>query len=171
MNEIPKLKHTVYISHAIEVPKNAEDTFTFITKNLPKVYAQLACGHEYFTIRNGTEIKRNSIIDCAEKAGNQSITHEYHVTEIHNNNRIAYVSNKSRVLIKLPWNTIESKSNTYVFYDFYATENNHTRIKLTIGIQFSNGFEKFFSTLFGGLIPWKKHCIEEMEGLKKILGE
>jgi len=171
MNEIPKLKHTAYISHTIEVSKNVEDAFSFITKNLSKVYAQLACGHEYFTILNGTEIKKDSIIDCAEKAGNQSIKHEYHVTEIDNNSRIAYVSKASKVLIKLPWKTIESKSNTYVFYDFIETENKQTRIKLTIGIQFSNGFENFFSTLVGGLIPWKKHCIEEMEGLKRFLSK
>jgi hypothetical protein len=170
MNAIPKLTHTAYISHTMEVPKKVEYTCSFIKRNLSKVYTQLADGHEYFTIRNGTEIKKDSIIDCAEKAGNQSITHEYHVTETDNNSRIAYVSKASRVLIKLPWKTIESKSNTYVYYDFCETQNKHTRIRLTIGIQFSNGFEKLFSILFGGLIPWKKHCVEEMQGLKKCLG-
>ena len=73
------------------------------------------------------------------------------------------------VSIKLPWKTLESKSNTYVYYDFKKTDLNQTNIKITIGIQFNSFFEKFFSQLFGGIIPWKKHCVEEMEGLRKVL--
>ena len=71
--------------------------------------------------------------------------------------------------VRFPWKIIESTSNSYVYYDFARFSENRTEIRLTIGIQFSNAVEKVFSQITGGLIPWKKHCLEEMEGLKQLL--
>ena len=169
MNEIPKHKNTVFISHSIIVQKNIKASFDFIINDLTKVYTQLSKGHKYFKTESGNKLTIGEIINCAETAGNQSIKHKYVVDEIIENERIQYYSKPSLVSVKLPWKTIESKSNTYVYYDFEKINLNQTNIKITIGIQFSSFFEKFFSQLFGGLIPWKKHCVEEMENLRKIL--
>ncbi len=171
MKTIPKLNPIVYISHSILVSLTIKTSFDFIINDLSKYYSDISKGHEYFKIKNGEKLQIGSIIDCSETAGNQSIMHEYHVNEISPNERIAYYSKPSLVKIKLPWKTIDSKSNTYVYYDFNEIEKDKTEIRLTIGVQFSSAFEKLFSQVFGGLIPWKKHCIEEMEGLKRILNE
>ncbi|MCD4769387.1 MAG: hypothetical protein K8R35_04395 [Bacteroidales bacterium] len=169
MNEIPKHKNTVYISHNIVVQKNIKVSFDFIINDLTKVYSQLSKGHEYFKTESGKKLSVGEIINCAETAGNQSIKHKYVVDKIIENERIQYHSNPSLVSIKLPWETINSKSNTYVYYDFEKIDLNHTNINITIGIQFYSFFENFSSQLFGGLIPWKKHCVEEMDGLRKVL--
>jgi hypothetical protein len=65
-------------------------------------------------------LKVGTIIDCEEAAGNQTILHQYNVEKIINNMLISYFSKPSLVKIKLPWKEIEieSKSNTYVVYDF-----------------------------------------------------
>ncbi|MDR1182725.1 MAG: hypothetical protein LBL13_12170 [Bacteroidales bacterium] len=81
-----------------------------------------------------------------------------------NNERIHYYSKPSSIKIKLPWKTIDSKSNSYVYYDFEEDKDRNTVIRLTIGIQFLNKGEKIFSILVGGLEPWKKHSAGEMEG-------
>jgi len=166
---IPKHKKTVFISHSIEVQKTVKDSFDFIINDLTKVYSQLSKGHEYFKTESGNNISLGEAIHCAETAGNQSIKHKYVVDKMIENKRIQYYSKPSLVSIKLPWKTVESKSNTYVYWDFEKKDLNKTKIKITIGIQFSSFFEKFFSQLLGGIIPWKKHCVEEMEGLKRLL--
>ncbi|MBN1757617.1 MAG: hypothetical protein JW863_04830 [Chitinispirillaceae bacterium] len=168
--KIPKLKNTVYIQHIISVPFEINKIFDFFIKNnLSKYFSNISKGHKYFNLREGDSLEVGSIIDCEESAGNQSIKHEYHVSDIINNERISYYSNPSYIKINLPWKIVNSKSNTYVYYDFDSDNKCNTTIRLTIGIQFSNKFEQVFSLYFGGLIPWKKHCIEEMEGLKEVL--
>lgn len=170
MMKIPELKNTVFIQHSISVAFEINKIFDFFIKNnLSKFYLNISKGHNYFNLRKGEKLEVGSIIDCEESAGNQSIKHEYHVSDIITNERISYYSKPSYLKIKLPWKIIDSKSNTYVYYDFDSSNNCNTNIRLTIGIQFSNKFEQVFSTLFGGLIPWKKHCIEEMERLKGVL--
>lgn len=168
MNDITPQKNTVYISHTIHTDAQISKAFQFITSEMNTYYPQLAQGHEYFRITNGDTLQMGSIIECAESAGNQTITHMYSVNEIIPGERIQYSSTPSHVKIRLPWKTIESTSNTYVYYDFDHNEGK-TAVRLTIGIQFSNAFERIFSQLTGGLAPWKKHCKEEMEGLKKLL--
>jgi hypothetical protein len=169
LNNIPKHKNTVFISHSIEVQKNLKDSFDFIINDLTKVYSQLSKGHEYFKTESGNKISLGEVIQCAETAGTQSIKHNYVVDKVIANKRIQYNSKPSLVSIKLPWKTVESKTNTYVYWDFEKLDVNQTKIRLAIGIQFSSFFEKFFSQLFGGIIPWKKHCVEEAEGLSKVL--
>jgi len=170
MLSIPELPKTVFLQHSISVPFPVERVFGFFIKNkLSKIYTEIAKGHEYFTLRDGSELKVGSIIDCRESAANQSITHEYHITDIEDNERIAYSSKPSWTKMKMPWKVVESKSNTYVYYDFENINESETLIRLTIGIQFLNKIEKIMATLFGGLTPWKKHCYEEMEGLKAVM--
>jgi hypothetical protein len=169
LNNIPKHKNTVFISHSIEVDKNIKDSFDFIINDLTKVYAQLSQGHEYFKTKSGNNISVGEVIECAETAGNQSVKHTYVVDNIISNQRIQYYSKPSLVSIQLPWKTVESKTNTYVYWDFEKKDVHHTTIRLTIGIQFGSFFEKFFSLMFGGIMPWKKHCVEEMEGLRMVL--
>jgi hypothetical protein len=170
MKEIPEFMNMVKIQYTINVPVGINKVFEFFTNNnLPKYYSSIAKGHKYFTLRQGEKIEIGSIIDCEETAGSQTIRHEYYVSEIINNERIHYYSKPSLIKIKLPWKTIESKSNSLIFYDFEEYRNITTNIRITIGIQFLSKGEKIFSTLVGGLEPWKKHCVEEMEGLKNIL--
>jgi hypothetical protein len=169
MREIRKEKNTVYLSHSIFVAKSASEAFQYIINNLSGHYTELSEGHEYFRITNGDKLGVGSIVECSEKAGNQSVVHKYVVEEIIKDERIQYASKPSYVKVRLPWKTIESTSNTYVYYDFDPNDEYGTEIRLSIGIQFSNAFEKVFSKITGGLIPWKKHCIEEMNGLKKLL--
>jgi hypothetical protein len=170
MREIPNLANTTIIQHSISILFEITKVFNFfINNNLSKHYQSISKGHKYFNLRKGEKIEVGSIIDCEESASNQSIKHEYHVSDIINNERISYYSKPSCLKIKLPWKVIASKSNTYVYYDFDSDNNCNTNIRLTIGIQFSSKFEQVLSTIFGGLTPWKKHCVEEMEGLKKIL--
>jgi hypothetical protein len=169
LDNIPNHENTVFISHSIEVQKNVKDSFAFIINDLTKVYSQLSEGHKYFKTKSGKKISVGEVIQCAETAGNQSIKHNYVVDKIIANKRIQYYSKPSLVSIKLPWTTVESKTNTYVYWDFEKKDVHQTKIRLTIGIQFGSFFEKFFSQLFGGIIPWKKHCVEEMEGLSKVL--
>ncbi len=169
MKEIPQKKDTIHISHSISTAKNVSQTFQYIINNLNKNYSELAKGHEYFRVINGDKLEVGSIVECSERAGNQSLMHKYVVDEIIKDERIQYASKPSYVKVRLPWKTIESTSNTYVYYDFARSGENSTEIRLTIGIQFSSAFEKVFSQITGGLIPWKKHCIEEMEGLKQLL--
>jgi len=169
MRKIPEIKNTVFLSSTIAISKNVEDSFRFIVEKLPDHYKEISDGHDYFRPVSGNSLSTGEKIECAEKAGNQSIVHEYIVDEIVPNTRIQYSSKPSLVKIKLPWSTIESQSNTYVFYDFDTDKQCNTLIRLTIGIQFKNLFEKLFSQLFMGIAPWKKHCNEEMTGLKQVL--
>lgn len=170
MSEKADLKNTSFISHSISVPFEAHDVFDFFIGNkISKYYSDLSRGHKYFRLRSGDRLEVGSVIDCEETAGNQSIKHEYHVSEILANERICYSSKPSLLKIKFPWKEIDSRSNTYVRYDFERDENSGTAVSLTIGIQFSTKFEQVFSSFFGGIVPWKKHCVEEMEGLKKVL--
>ncbi|MBN2546470.1 MAG: hypothetical protein JXB50_11785 [Spirochaetes bacterium] len=168
MRTIPNLDNTVIIQHFIIVPFKINKVFDFfINNNLSKYYSKISKGHKYFKLRTGERLEIGSIIDCEESADNQSIKHEYHVSDIIKNERISYFSKPSYIKIKLPWKVIDSKSNTYVYYDFESSNPDNTNIRLTIGIQFSSIFEKIFSIIFGGIVPWKNHCAEEMEGLKK----
>ncbi|MDR0375168.1 MAG: hypothetical protein LBH85_05530 [Treponema sp.] len=170
MREIVKLANMVNIQYTINAPLSTEKAFDFFINNkLSKYYRNISNGHKYFTLRQGEKMRVCSLIDCEEIAGNQKIKHEYYVSEIINNERIHYYSKPSIVEIELPWKTICSKSNSYVYYDFEKDSNLHTNIRLTIGIQFFGKGEKIFSTLVGGLEPWKKHYIEEMNGLKNVL--
>ena len=169
MQEIPKMKNTVFISSTISTPTNVEDSFRFIIEKLPEYYKEISGGHDYFRTVSGNPLSPGEKIECKEKAGNQSIVHEYFVDEIIPNTRIHYSSKPSFVKIKLPWATIDSKSNTYVYYDFDTDNQGNNLIRLTTGIQFQNLFEKLYSQLFMGITPWKKHCIEEMKGLKQVL--
>ncbi|MBI9046266.1 MAG: hypothetical protein JEZ06_17360 [Anaerolineaceae bacterium] len=172
MLSIPNLPNTVIIQHSICVPLSVESVFRFfIENNLSAVYSEIAEGHEYFTLRTGTELEVGSIIDCKESAANQTIVHEYHVTKISANERIAYSSKPSQCKINFPWAVVESKSNTYVYYDLDRNNESETLIRLTIGIQFDNRTAVFMTSLFGGLTPWKKHCREEMEGLKTVIAD
>ena len=77
MNETPKHKNTVFISHSIVVQKNINDSFNFIINDLTKVYSQLSEGHQYFKTESGEKLTIGEIIHCAETAGNQSIKHKY----------------------------------------------------------------------------------------------
>lgn len=170
MLSIPNLPNTAIIQHSICVPFPVESVFRFfIENNLSRVYSEIAEGHEYFTLRTGSELEVGSTIDCKESAANQSIVHEYHITDIRANERIAYSSKPSLSEIKFPWTVVESKSNTYVYYDFDRNNESETVIRLTIGIQFENKTAVTMASLFGGLNPWKKHCREEMEGLKTVI--
>ena len=170
MRTIPELENAVILQHIINVSLKIDKVFEFfIDDNLSKYYSTISTGHEYFTLRRGKRLEAGSIIDCEESANNQSIKHEYHVSDVIKNERIHYASKPSYIKIKLPWKVIDSKSNTYVYYDFGSNNAGNTNIRLTIGIQFSSKLEKIFSVIFGGIAPWKKHCVEEMEGLKKIL--
>ena len=169
MREIPSKKNTVYVSHTIFATQDISKAFQYLINNISTHYSELAKGREYFRIINSDKLEIGSIIECAERAGNQSIMHTYIVEEIITDERIHYVSRPSYVKVRLPWKTIESTSNTYVYYDFARSSENSTKIRLTIGIQFSSAFEKIFSQITGGLIPWRKHCREEMEGLKQLL--
>jgi len=169
VREIPSIKNAVYISHTIYTTQDISEAFQYLINNISTHYSELAKGHEYFRIINGDKLEVGSIIECAERAGNQAIMHKYIVNEIIPDERIQYASTPSYVKVRLPWKTIESTSNSYVYYDFARFGESGTEIRLTIGIQFSNAVEKVFSQITGGLIPWKKHCLEEMEGLKQLL--
>ncbi|RHX92373.1 hypothetical protein [Leptospira stimsonii] len=170
MRTIPYLKNTVILQYIINTPFKVDKVFDFfIDDNFSKYYSKIAKGHDYFFLRAGKRIEVGSIIDCEESAGNQSIRHEYHVSDIIRNERIAYFSKPSYMKIKLPWKVIDTISNTYVYYDFESIHSESSNIRLTIGIQFSSKYEKIFSVFFGGMIPWKNHCKEEMEGLKRVL--
>jgi hypothetical protein len=170
MKKIPKLVNMVTIQYVVMVPLKINKVFEFFVNNkVSKYYSNISRGHNYFTLRQGEKMEIGSIIDCEESAGNQTITHEYYVAEIINNERIHYYSKPSLIKIKLPWKTIHSKTNSYIYYDFEEDKNLNTNIRITIGIQFFSKGEKIFSTLIGGLEPWKKHSVEEMEGLKNIL--
>lgn len=166
---MPSKKNTVYISHTILATQDISKAFQYLINNISTHYSELAKGHEYFRIINSDKLEVGSIIECAERAGNQSIMHKYIVNEIIPDERIQYSSTPSYVKVRLPWKTIESTSNSYVYYDFDRFGETGTEIRLTIGIQFFNVFEKIFSQITRGLIPWKKHCMEEMEGLKQLL--
>lgn len=170
MKQVPELTNTVYLTHAIQVSTDIVKVFDFFCRgSIQEHYQALSPGHDYFTIRDGSGLANGAIIDCAETAGNQSIVHEYHVTEVSPTERIAYCSTPSRVTIRLPWKSIVSFNNTYVFYDFAPEANGGTVIRLTIGIQFPSRFQKWYSVLFGGMVPWRKHCAEEMENLRDII--
>jgi hypothetical protein len=170
MKDVKKFENTVNIQYTVNVPLKINEVFDFfINNNQSKYYANIAKGHKYFTLRQGEKMEIGSIIDCEESAGNQTIKHEYYVAEIINNERIYYYSKPSIIKIALPWKIISSKSNSYVYYDFEEDKDLNTNIRITIGIQFFSKGVKIFSTLVGGLEPWKKHCVEEMEGLKNIL--
>ena len=169
MKEIPKTKNAAFISSTISTKISIEDSFRFVKERLPEYYQKLPDGHEYFRVVSGNPLAVGEKIEYAEKAGNQSILHDYIVHEVTRNDRIHHSSRPSLVRVKLPWATIDSKSNTYVYYDFDRDSQGNCLIRLTIGIQFQNISEKMFSQLFMGIIPWKKHCLEKMNGLKQVL--
>ncbi|MBN2257577.1 MAG: hypothetical protein JW704_07110 [Anaerolineaceae bacterium] len=167
MRSVQKIPNAINLDHEITVNMDVESTYRFIINNLSKEYPNLAKGHEYFRIINKPKIEEGAIIECLESAGNQTIQHKYVVKELVENQRISYESKPSKVMVKIPGRTIESTSNTYVYYDFEKEEDSKTNIRLTITVQFANIFEKAFSQITGGMKPWKNHCIEEMEGLRQ----
>ncbi|MBN1628593.1 MAG: hypothetical protein JW990_02410 [Thermoleophilia bacterium] len=169
MMELKRAKRTAYLSHSVEVPLTAEQSFEYVATKLGSVYDRVARGHEYFKTRDSGPIKMGSVIDCAERAGNQSIVHEYEVYEFVPGQRIQYSSPSSRLSIRLPWRTIDSTSNTHVWYDFADTAEQRSTIRLTIGIEFHSSLEMLLSRMAGGLIPWRAHCREEMTGLQRCI--
>jgi len=169
MRELPRLKNTVFITTTISTTKSVDDCFLFIIESLPEYYKELSSGHDYFRTVSGNSLSPGEKIECSEKAGNQSIVHNYIVDEVIPNIRVHYSSRPSFVKIKLPWTTIHSKSNTYVWYDFDTDNQGKSFVRLTIGIQFHSWFKKLNAQIFMGIVPWEKHCLEEMKGLKQIL--
>jgi hypothetical protein len=172
MKEIPKYKHAVIMNHNIIINVGAEEIYNFIADEFSKVYTKTSNGHEYFTVRGGGEMQVGSIIDCKETADNQSIVHKYVVSEMIENERIFYYSKPSYSNTQLKKKIIEGQSNTYVYWDFKEKNDKETAVTIYIIVQFKNGFEKFLiNNLFNGLKPWKKHCVEEMEGFKHVITE
>ncbi|WP_062047859.1 hypothetical protein [Bacillus sp. JCM 19034] len=172
MRPLPELKNTVFIQHIIRVPVSVDQVFDFFVSNrLSKYYQKISKDHEYLTLREGNQLEVGSILDCLESVSNQTALHKYVVSEVIENERIRYNSTPSHIKIKLPWKEIDSKSNTHCFFDFESIDSEDTNIRLTIGIQFYSAFEKLLSSWSGGLSPWRKHCIEEQEGLKKLFTE
>ncbi|MFW5836275.1 MAG: hypothetical protein ACOCVK_02585 [bacterium] len=160
---------TVYLSHAVEVPVGASVAFDYVRNDLGRVYTSIAPGHEYFTPTDGEPLHAGSVIDCAEHAGNQSIVHRYVVNDFDRPNRIQYSSCPSHLKVRLPWKTIASTSNTHVLYELERLGTDRSRIRVVIAIELHSRAERFFTRLVGGFVPWKRHCVEEMEGLKRMM--
>ncbi|MBN2610217.1 MAG: hypothetical protein JXB00_01535 [Bacteroidales bacterium] len=165
----PDIKNAAFLIQSVEINKPIDSVFNYIIYNLKDNYKAMAEGHIQYELLNAEYLQEGTEIDCREKAGNQTVYHKYRVEKIIPNEYVYYLSLPSKVFIELPYKTIESKSNTYCFYDFEKINDSTTSLQLTIAIQFGSGFEKFYSTLFGGIAPWKKHQKEEMEKLKELI--
>ncbi len=168
-NQKPEIKNAVILVKAVEINKPIDSVFNYIIYNLKDQYNAMAEGHIQYKLLNSEFLQEGTEIDCREKAGNQTALHIYRVEKIIPNEYLYFLSSPSKIFIETPRKTIESKSNTYCFYDFVKVDNSTTSLQLTIGIQFRSGFEKFYSTLFGGIVPWRKHQIEEMEKLRVLI--
>lgn len=164
-----KHSHTFTMSHSVNVPVNLDESFEFIIHDFSKNYNLISPAHKYFTLRGKDKIELGTLIDCAEKIENQTIVHEYVVVEIVENELIYYVSAPSKSKLELKKRTVESLSNTYVFWNFKRVSERETQIQVEVVVRFKNGFEKTMVGLSGTMKPWKKHCIEEMEDLKRLM--
>ncbi|MBN1320116.1 MAG: hypothetical protein JXA87_04655 [Thermoleophilia bacterium] len=169
MREIERADLTAYLTYTIEVPGTAEQSFEYVTTRLGAIYTNMARGHEYFRVRGGGPLRMGSVIDCAEHAGNQRIVHEYKVREFVPGQRVQYSSCPSDLRIRLPWKTIESTSDSHVWYDFADVTRQRSAIRITIGIQFHSSPQMLVSRMTGGLMPWRAHCREEMLGLQRAI--
>ncbi|MBN2275995.1 MAG: hypothetical protein JXK95_16820 [Bacteroidales bacterium] len=168
-NQKPAIKNAAILIRSVEISKPVDTVFDYIIYDLKDNYKAMTEDHIKYELLNSEYLKEGTEIDCREKAGNQTVYHHYKVEKIISNEHIFYLSSPSKVFIELPRKTIESHSNTYCYYNFKKIDNFTTSLQLTIAIQFDNGFQKFFSTLFGGIKPWKKHQKEEMEKLKELI--
>lgn len=172
MNEIntkkPNIKNAAILIRSVEIEKPVDTVFNFIIYKLKDNYTATANGHIKYEIIGGDCLKEGVLIDCRETAANQEVHHIYKVKKIIPNQHIYYLSTPSKVFIKFPWKTVESHSNCYCYFDFEKVSENITKLQLTIAIQFDNWFQKSLSTLFCGIVPWKKHQKEELEKLKEL---
>ncbi len=168
-NKISDIKNAAILTMQIAVNKPIETVYKYIIYKLKDNYTAMAKGHIKYEILNSDHIKEGAKIDCREKAGNQTANHIYEVKKTIPFEHICFLSSPSKVYIQFPWKTVESKSNTYCLYNFKEIDKNKTSVQLIIAIQFGSGFEKFYSTLFGGIVPWKKHQKEEMTNLKELI--
>jgi hypothetical protein len=164
-----KYKKSVIMSHAIEVPLSIDSCYNFIINDFSSVYQEISSAHEYFTVKNEKSLELGSVIDCAENSEDQFLVHEYIVKELVENKHIFYASIPTNSQVHLKNKVIEGKSNTYVFWDFNENDYGKTNITITVIVQFDSALQKVFINLVGGMKPWKKHCVEEMEGLKRVL--
>ncbi len=168
-NKTIAIKNSAILTMEIEINKPIKTVYKYIIYKLKDNYTSMAEGHLRYDILNSDHIEKGAKIDCREKAGNQTAYHIYEVKELIPNEHISFLSSPSKVYIEFPWKTAESISNTYCNYDFKEIDKNKTSVQLIITIQFGSRFEKFYSTLFGGINPWKKHQKEEMTKLKALI--
>lgn len=163
------IKHAAILIRTVKINKPVDCVYNYIIYNLKDNYKAMADGHIKYELLNSEYLQVGTEIDCREKAANQTVHHIYKVQKLIPNEHIFYLSSPSKIYIELPWKTIESKSNTYCYYNFKTIDANTTSLQLIIAIQFDNDFQKFYSTLFGGITPWKKHQKEELEKLKELI--
>jgi len=155
-----------HLSKSVVVHRPSTAVFDFIVKNLPTCYSQLSRGHKKFEVLNMAEIKEGAIIDCQEMEGNQEIHHRYQVGQVVRNKLIQFFACPSRVLVHLPGRIIETKSNTFVYFDLDPITPNKTRLAQTIIIQMPSFFNKLLGVISGTGRLWTKHLIEELQALK-----
>lgn len=163
------IKNASMLTGRVRIEKPVEFVFDYIIYKLKDNYNAIAEGHIKYEMINSEFLREGTEIDCQEKAANQTAHHLYKVDKIIENECISYSSIPSKIFIELPWQTIETFSNTYCRYDFEKINSDTTLLQLIIAIQFKSRFEKIYSTLFGGIAPWKKHQKEELEKLKEII--
>ncbi len=166
---VPKARrksNAFHLSKSVVIHQPSTTVFDFIVQKLPTCYSQLARGHKKFEVLDMAEIKEGAIIDCQEMEGNQEIQHRYQVGRVVTNKLIHFFACPSRVLIHLPARIIETKSNTFVYFDLDPITPNETRLAQTIIIQMPSFFNKLLGVISGTGRLWTKHLLEELRALK-----
>ena len=155
-----------HLSKSVVIHQPSTTVFDFIVKKLPTCYSQLAKGHKKFEVIGADEITERAIIDCQEMAGNQEIHHRYQVVQVVPNKLVHFFACPSHVFIHTPGRIIETKSNTFVYFDLDPITPDETRLAQTIIIQMPSFFNKLLGVISGTGRLWTKHLLEELRALK-----
>ncbi|MCF8359070.1 MAG: hypothetical protein K9H26_09950 [Prolixibacteraceae bacterium] len=105
-NQKQVIKNAAILIKSVKINKPVETVFNYIIYDLKDNYKAMTEDHIKYELLNSEYLKEGTVIDCREKAGNQTVCHHYKVEKIITNRHIFYLSSPSKVYIELPWKTI-----------------------------------------------------------------
>jgi len=161
---------SLHIAAREQVARPPAEVFAFLTERVPEVYGALAPGHEQFAVEGGGPVRPHAHIDCHERAGNQEVRHRYVVEAYEPARHLYYASRPTEARIHLKRRTIESRSDTHVYYDLrehFGT----TELTLTIVIQLPHRLQMLLALASGSQALWQAHARDELAVLRRMIEE
>jgi hypothetical protein len=161
---------SIVLRHAVVADAPPAALFRLLATNHTARYRTLARGHECFDVRGGGPLCQGAIVDCRERAGNQEVHHVYRVTSFVPDREIAMESIGSRGFVCAGGRTYEAESNTFVRQVIEPLGAGHSRLCVSITIQFASVARKLLALASGTRRLWDAHLREETANLAALAG-